>query len=137
PEGEKQTGDSADECNDPTDEQAVTDSRRQIDSANCWNNQITKDQQYAGDANEAGHHQPEYGIEKEIPPAHTQTFLVSPIAIERDEQEIFAQNEMEDADSDKKCEAFPNFIRRYEQNITNQHVLDFRSEERRVGKEFR
>src|SRR5438034_8899785 len=32
---------------------------------------------------------------------------------------------MEDADDDKKCEAFPNFMRRYEQNIANQHVLDF------------
>src|SRR6266542_1080110 len=32
---------------------------------------------------------------------------------------------MEDAHRDKKCKAFPNFIRRYEQNIANQHVLDF------------
>src|SRR5437588_7099466 len=87
PEGEKQTSDSADECNDPPDEQAVTDSRRQIDSANRWNNQITKDQQYADDANEAGYHQPDYGIEKEHPPAHTQTLLASPIAIEPHEQE--------------------------------------------------
>src|SRR5436190_136068 len=32
---------------------------------------------------------------------------------------------MDDADDDKKCKAFPNLMRRYEQNIANQHVLDF------------
>src|SRR5439155_27297599 len=58
-------------------------------------------------------------------PADTQPLLVGTVTIERDEQEILAQNEMEDADDDKKCEAFPNFMRRYEQNIANQHVLDF------------
>src|SRR5204862_1412775 len=81
--------------------------------------------QNAGDANTACHHQAENGVEEKIPPAHAQTFLVSPITIERDEQERAAENEMEDADDDKKREAFPNFMRRYEQNIANQHVLDF------------
>jgi hypothetical protein len=32
---------------------------------------------------------------------------------------------MEDTDSDKKSEAFPNFKGRYEQNISDKHVLDF------------
>src|SRR5207249_11922259 len=123
--GEKQTSDSAEPRDHPSDEQAATDSRRQIDSANRRNNQITKNEQNAGDANEACHHQAENSVEEKIPPAHAQTFLVSPIAIERDEQERAAQTEMEDADRDEKCKAFPNFIRRYEQNIANQHVLDF------------
>src|SRR5439155_13307170 len=96
PEGEKQTSDSADPRDHPSDEQAATDSRRQVDSADRRNNQITKNEQNAGNANEACHHQAENGIEEKIPPAHTQTFLVSPIAIERDEQERAAQNEMED-----------------------------------------
>ena len=101
----------------------MTDSCRQIDSANRWDNQITKDEQNAGDANEACHHQTEDGVEEKIPPTHTQTFLVSRIAIERNQQKISAQTEMEHADSDKKCEAFPNFMGRYEQNIANQLFL--------------
>jgi len=125
PEGEKQTSDSAEPRDHPPDEQAATDSRRKVDSANRRNNQITKNEQNAGDANEACHDQAENGVEEKIPPAHAQTFLVSPITIERDEQERAAENEMEDADDDKKREAFPNFMRRYEQNIANQHVLDF------------
>jgi len=125
PEGEKQTSDSAEPRDHPSDEQAVTDSRREVDSTNRWDNQITKNKQNAGDANEACHHQTENGVEEKIPPTHTQTFLVSRIAIERNQQKISAQTEMEDTDSGKKCEAFPNFMRRYEQNIANQHVLDF------------
>src|SRR5207245_11115474 len=100
-------------------------STSQVDSANRRNNQITKNEQNAGDANEACHHQAENGVEEKIPPAHAQTFLVSPIAIERDEQERAAQNQIEDADAEKKCKAFPHFMGRYEQNIANQHVLDF------------
>jgi hypothetical protein len=103
----------------------VTDSRREIDSTNRWDNQITKNEQNAGDANEACHHQAENSVEEKIPPTHTQTFLVSRIAIERNQQKISAQTEMEDADNGKKREAFPNFMRRYEQNISDKHVLDF------------
>src|SRR5207245_10280522 len=121
----KQASDSAEPRNHPPDEQAATDSRRKVDSANGRNNQITKNEQNAGDANEACHHQAENGVEEKIPPAHAKSFLVSPVAIERHQQERAAQNEMEDADDNKKCKAFPNFMRRYEQNIANQHVLDF------------
>src|SRR5882724_12852375 len=32
---------------------------------------------------------------------------------------------MEDPDCDEKREAFPNFMGRYEQNVANQHILDF------------
>src|SRR5439155_247220 len=125
PEGKKQASDSAEPRDHPPDEQAATDSRRKVDSANGRDNQITEHEQNAGDANKARHDQTKNGVEEKIPPAHAQTFLVSLITIERDEQERAAQNEMEDADRNEKRKAFPNFMRRYEQNIANQHVLDF------------
>src|SRR5207244_10665716 len=72
PERQKQTSDSADECNDPTDEQTITNTVGEIDSANRGRNEITKDEQNAGDANEACQHQAENGVEAKVTPAHTQ-----------------------------------------------------------------
>ena len=63
-------------------------------------------------------------VEKKIPPTNLQTPFISAVAIERDEEEGFAQNEMQDADGDEKSEAFPNFERRHEQNISDEHLLD-------------
>src|SRR6266478_1584603 len=71
PKGEKQTGNSADECNDPTDKKAISDSIGQIDSANRWRNEIAKDEQHTRDANETGHDQTKGRVEKKVPPAHT------------------------------------------------------------------
>src|SRR6266508_4595637 len=71
PEGEKQTSDPPDPSDHPPDEQAATDSRRQVDSANGRNNQITKNEQHAGDANEACHHKAENGVEEKVPQADT------------------------------------------------------------------
>ena len=108
---------------------------RQIDSANRRHNQITEDEQNAGDADETRHDQTEDRVKEKIPPAHAQTFFVSRIAIEGDEQKISAQNEMENTDDDKKCEAFPNFTRRHEQNISDEHVFDFLVAFRRAAQE--
>src|SRR5207244_6931495 len=63
PERQKQTSDSTDECNDPTDEQTVTNTVGQIDSANRWRNEIAKDEQNTCDAHEAGHDQTKRRVE--------------------------------------------------------------------------
>src|SRR6266699_7262405 len=42
---------------------------------------------------------------------------------------------MEDADDDEKRKAFPNFMRRYEQNITDKHLLDLFVSFRRAAEE--
>ncbi len=96
-----------------------------IDPANGGHDQIAENKQHAGDADEAGHDEPEKRVKQKIPPAHAQAMLVGAVAIEGDEQERLAQGEMNNADEEKKPEAFPDLRRTHEQDIADEHVLDF------------
>ena len=97
----------------------------EIDPANGGHDQIAENKQHAGDANEAGHDEPEKRVKQKIPPAHAQAVLVGAVAIKGDEQERLAQGEMNDADEEKKPEAFPDVDWTNEKDITHEHVLDF------------
>ncbi len=103
----------------------MTDPFREIDSANGRHNEVTKDEQNSGNADETGHNQAERGVKEKIPPAHAVSLFVRALAIEGNEQEWFAQNEVQKSDRNEKCEAFPNFQRSNEENIPHEHVLNF------------
>src|SRR5947207_397908 len=113
-ERQKQTGDAADERDDPADEQPVANAPREIDSTNCRHNQVTEDQQHTGDPDKTCHDQTEDGVKQKVPPTHAQAFLVGPVSIERYEEKVFAQDKMKNSDGNEKSEAFPNFQGRHE-----------------------
>ena len=46
-----------------------------IDPANGGHDQVAENKQHAGNANEAGHDEPEKRVKQKIPPAHAQLIL--------------------------------------------------------------
>src|SRR5207249_11909334 len=96
----------------------------EIDPANGGHNQIAEHEQHPGDADKTGDDEAERRIKKKVPPANSQPLLISPVPIEGDEQEIPAEDEMQNADDCKKSEAFPYLQRCDEQDISNQHLFD-------------
>ena len=51
--------------------------------------------------------------------------FVGAIAIEGNEQKRSAQNEVQNSDRCKESETFPNVIRTNEQDVADEHLLDF------------
>ena len=50
--------------------------------------------------------------------------LVGAVAIERDEKEISAQDEMKNSDCREESKTFPNLLWRHEQNVADEHLFD-------------
>src|SRR3989442_1614287 len=69
PIGEKQPSAPADKCDDPADEQPDSDSLRKIDPTNGRHNQVTENQEHAGNADETSHDQTKECVKKKIPQA--------------------------------------------------------------------
>src|SRR5207302_10734444 len=82
PEQQNRPRHSANKRYDPADQQSGTDPLREIDSTNRRRNQVTENQQHAGNADETSHDQTKECVKKKIPPANAQAFLVGAIAIE-------------------------------------------------------
>src|SRR4030095_6970536 len=87
--------------------------------------QVAKYQEHSCHSDENGNNQPEAGVKGKIPPADTQTLLVGTVAIERDEEKVSSQKEMESADDNKKGKASPNARLCPQQNSPHQHLFDF------------
>jgi hypothetical protein len=92
--GKKQSSDTPDKCDEPADQQTIHHSLRQIDSADSRDDQITEDQQNTCYPDEARYNQAKNSVEEKIPPTYPESFLVSRVAIERDEEKFPAENEM-------------------------------------------
>ena len=74
-EREKQPGHPAEQSDDPADKQTVGQGSSKIDPANGRHDQVAENKQHAGDANEAGHDEPEKRVKQKIPPVHAQAIL--------------------------------------------------------------
>src|SRR5581483_3225329 len=82
PVGEKESGDSPNQCNDPANQQTIAELLREINSANRRHDQVAEDQKHARNPDEARDDESEQGVKQEIPPANAQSFLVSTFAVE-------------------------------------------------------
>src|SRR6202011_507954 len=95
------SADASQQRNSPADQQPHRNPARQGDGADSGHDQVTEDEQDAGDADKNRHDDAEGGVEEKIPPAHAPTEAVCFLALEGNEQEILPEDKMDNPDRDK------------------------------------
>src|SRR5438093_1148789 len=88
------------------------------------NDQVTEDQQNAGDSHGRRHNKTKRSVEEEVPKAYVEARLFRLTVVHRDGQKLLAKDKVKDADGAIKKSRLANFGPGDGEDVANEHVLE-------------